>query len=310
MPDPGPDDSPLPDDEGDEGDEGTGPEDGPDGFWASAISFISCLELVLLGNACEVNDAARRQSSRRLANFPCPRPQALRAVPRARRLWDVWKGPASAGPDGGVMAAAESLDESGSVAQPRSPAPSAGFGDLDEATVVARAQDGDLAAFEHLVESYSGRLFRLAFRLLNDRGDAEDVVQDTLTASWRALPGLDRSSAFGGWVYRTATNRCLDVLRRRSAHPEDSVDSLGLWPSPGLLSGDPHRSAELAAQFECLSRALESLPPDQRACWLLREMHDQSYAEIGAALGIGTGTVRGRLARAREKLAEAMVQWH
>lgn len=208
------------------------------------------------------------------------------------------------------MAAAESPDESGTVTRSRSTAPAPGCKGLDEATVVARAQDGDLSAFEHLVESYQGRLFRLAYRLLNDRGDAEDVVQDTLTASWRALPGLDRSSAFGSWVYRTATNRCLDVLRRRTAHPEDSVDLTGLWPAIGPLSGDPHRTAELAAQFECLSQALAELPPDQRACWLLREMHDQSYAEIGATLGIGTGTVRGRLARAREKLAEAMIQWH
>lgn len=211
---------------------------------------------------------------------------------------------------GAPMAAAESPDESGAVTWSRAAAPAAGFRGFDEPTVVARAQDGDLSAFECLVESYQGRLFRLAYRLLNDRGDAEDVVQDTLTASWRALPGLDRSGAFGSWVYRTATNRCLDVLRRRAAHPEDSVDSTTLWPAVGSLSGDPHRTAELAAQFECLSRALAELPPDQRACWLLREMHGQSYAEIGAALGIGAGTVRGRLARAREKLAEAMSQWH
>ncbi|MCC3265985.1 RNA polymerase sigma factor [Arthrobacter gengyunqii] len=211
------------------------------------------------------------------------------------------------------MAAAEVPEESGSVARLRPPASAGrfeGYAGLDEATVVALAQDGDLSAFEHLVESYQGRLFRLAYRLLNDRGDAEDVVQDTLTAGWRALPGLDRSNAFGGWVYRTATNRCFDVLRRRTAHPEDSVDSAGLWPAPDAMTGDPHRSAELTAQFECLSRALSALPPEQRACWLLREMHDQSYAEIGAALGIGPGTVRGRLARAREKLAEAMIQWH
>lgn len=210
------------------------------------------------------------------------------------------------------MATAESPEESGTYAQSSPalsdrPGPLAG---LDEATIVARAQDGDLAAFEHLVETYQGRLFRLAYRMLGDRGEAEDVVQDTLTAGWRALSGLDRSGAFGGWVYRTATNRCFDVLRRRMAHPEDSIDSPGLWPALAVSSGDPHRNAELAAAFECLSAALAALPAGQRACWLLRELHDQSYAEIGAALGISPVTVRGRLARAREKLAEAMIQWH
>ncbi|GAA3292869.1 RNA polymerase sigma factor [Arthrobacter citreus] len=211
------------------------------------------------------------------------------------------------------MATAESPEESGSFPQSMPPAWSgaaAPLGSLDEAGIVARAQDGDLSAFEHLVETYQGRLFRLAYRMLNDRGEAEDVVQDTLTAGWRALPGLDRSSAFGGWVYRTATNRCLDVLRRRSAHPEASMDANWLWPALAVQHGDPHRSAEITAELECLSRALAELPAGQRACWLLRELHDQSYAEIAAALGISPVTVRGRLARARENLAEAMIQWH
>ena len=211
------------------------------------------------------------------------------------------------------MATAESPEESGSFPQSMTPASSgaaAPLGGLDEASIVARAQDGDLAAFEYLVETYQGRLFRLAYRMLNDRGEAEDVVQDTLTAGWRALPGLDRSSAFGGWVYRTATNRCLDVLRRRSAHPETSMDANWMWPALAVQHSDPHRSAELTAELECLSLALAALPAGQRACWLLRELHDQSYAEIGAALGISLVTVRGRLARAREHLAEAMIQWH
>ncbi|MET4060876.1 RNA polymerase sigma-70 factor (ECF subfamily) [Arthrobacter sp. UYP6] len=211
------------------------------------------------------------------------------------------------------MTTAKPTEKSGTFAQSRIPSESrglSGLAGLDEATIVARAQDGDLSAFEHLVETYQGPLFRLALRMLNDRGEAEDVVQDTLTAGWRALPALDRSSAFGGWVYRTATNRCFDVLRRRSTHPEDSMDVAGLWPALDLPSGDPHRKAETTAQFECLAKALAGLPPDQRACWLLRELHDQSYAEIGAALGIGPDTVRGRLARARERLGEAMIQWH
>lgn len=211
------------------------------------------------------------------------------------------------------MATAESPEESGSFPQSMPPAWSgaaAPLGSLDEAGIVARAQDGDLSAFEHLVETYQGRLFRLAYRMLNDRGEAEDVVQDTLTAGWSALPGLDRSSAFGGWVYRTATNRCLDVLRRRSAHPEASMDANWLWPALAVQHGDPHRSAEITAELECLSRALAELPAGQRACWLLRELHGQSYAEIAAALGISPVTVRGRLARARENLAEAMIQWH
>ncbi|MCC3272174.1 RNA polymerase sigma factor [Arthrobacter zhangbolii] len=181
----------------------------------------------------------------------------------------------------------------------------------NEVSLVAMARGGDLTAFEYLVTLYRERLFRLAYRMLRDRGDAEDVVQDTLTAGWRVLPSLERDDAFGGWVYRTATNRCLDVLRRRTSHPQDMLDPDADDPHfratfPGT---DPHRTAEVSAELETLRRALSLLPTDQRACWLLREVHDQSYAEIGAALRISPQAVRGRLARAREHLAAAMTEW-
>ena len=183
----------------------------------------------------------------------------------------------------------------------------------DEAVLVAQARDGDLPAFEYLVALYQGRLFRLAYRMLRDRGDAEDVVQDTLTAGWRVLPTLQRGEAFGGWVYRTATNRCLDILRHRTTHPQDLPGTENLAGVPGTeqagRGADPHHTAEVAAEWETLRRALSLLPADQRACWLLREVHGQSYAEIGAALRITPQAVRGRLARARDHLAAAMTQW-
>lgn len=184
-------------------------------------------------------------------------------------------------------------------------------GFLDEVSVVALARGGDLTAFEYLVALYRERLFRLAYRILRDRGDAEDVVQDTLTAGWRVLPSLERDDAFGGWVYRTATNRCLDVLRRRTSHPQDMLDPAADDARflASFAGTDPHRSAEVSAELESLRRALSLLPADQRACWLLREVHDQSYAEIGTALRISPQAVRGRLARAREHLAAAMTEW-
>ena len=186
--------------------------------------------------------------------------------------------------------------------------------DLDEATVVARAQDGNLAAFEYLVEAYQGRLFRLAFRMLHDRGDAEDVVQDTLVACWRKLPLLMNVQAFSGWLYQMATNRCLDSLRRRTSHAEVILEPATLQTTadssaePGA-GGDPAREAEISVEIDSLAAALLTLPPEQRACWLLREIHERSYAEIAATLKLSEQTVRGRLARARAQLAEKMSPW-
>ncbi len=189
----------------------------------------------------------------------------------------------------------------------------------DEGTLVARAQDGDPRAFEELITMYQGTLFRLAYRMLNVREDAEDAVQEVLTASWRGLPTLHNADAFAGWLYRMATNHCLDVLRRRSRHPEPCIDVSGLDCGAGAGIGtgngaapgadDPPSAAVAAAEMRALRELVLGLSAESRACWLLYEIHGRSYAEIAAVLGISHGAVRGRLARARHELAEGLEQW-
>ncbi len=185
--------------------------------------------------------------------------------------------------------------------------------DLDEGSLVALAQDGDPVAFEDLVIAYQGKLFRLAYRMLNDRGEAEDAVQEVLTASWRGLPALQNVDAFGGWLYRLATNHCLDVLRRRARHPEPCIDVAQWdWTSTSSVAPadvDPPAAAEAAAEMHALTGLLRSISAELRACWLLYEIHGRSYAEIAAALEISQSAVRGRLARARHHLAEGLEQW-
>ena len=86
---------------------------------------------------------------------------------------------------------------------------------FSEATTVARAQDGDTDAFEQLVRSYEADLFRLGFRMLSDRGEAQDAVQDTFVLAWRRLPSLLDPEAFRAWIYQLMTRRCLNILRVR-----------------------------------------------------------------------------------------------
>lgn len=187
--------------------------------------------------------------------------------------------------------------------------------DPDQGSIVASAQDGDLAAFEYLVLAYQDRLYRLAYRMLNDRGEAEDLVQETFVAAWRGLPMLTDVNAFGGWIYRLTTNKCLDLLRKRSTRAEDSTDPDDMHARMGVSSSgppagpDPARETEWSARHDALTAVLNTLPPAQRACWLLREMHDRSYAEISATLKISPTTVRGTLVRARRRIAEGMSQW-
>lgn len=191
------------------------------------------------------------------------------------------------------------------------PAGSAPYpGGLAEATVVGRAQEGDLEAFELIVRRYQGPVFRLAYRMLGDRGEAEDVVQDCLVLVWRKLPSLMDAQAFHRWVYQLATRQCLSVLRTRSRRRTDATESDELEQGlPVDVTDDPAAVAEYNAQLTGLDAFLRRLPDEQRACWVLRELHDLSYPEIAFAMNLPVSTVRGRLARARQNLTKGMSAW-
>ncbi|KNC19869.1 hypothetical protein AC792_04220 [Arthrobacter sp. RIT-PI-e] len=187
--------------------------------------------------------------------------------------------------------------------------------------MVARAQDGDLQAFDWLITAYQGGIFRLCLRMLNDRQDAEDIVQETFISAWRSLPNLTVPQAFVPWLYRTATNKCLDDLRRRRRRPVEPTGDLGSDPYEDVESSrgrnavgapaslDPARQVESQAQMKALAALLQGLPAGPRACWLLREIHEFSYGEIAAIVQVPESTVRGRIARAKRFLAEGMEPW-
>ncbi|WP_158879427.1 RNA polymerase sigma factor [Amycolatopsis anabasis] len=176
---------------------------------------------------------------------------------------------------------------------------------LDDVTLVARAREGDVRAYEQLVLRYQGPMFRLAVRMLANRGDAEDVVQEVFLTAWRRLGQLQEDAAFVGWLYRTTTNRCLNALRARK--PLVEVDFEGT-ESP-VREAQPEQAAQVSEQLAALTEALKELTAEQRACWLLREVHGRSYEEIGEIVGTSSTAVRGRIARARAQLAEVMRPW-
>ncbi|MFF0149320.1 RNA polymerase sigma factor [Amycolatopsis sulphurea] len=176
---------------------------------------------------------------------------------------------------------------------------------LDDATLVGRARDGDVRAYEQLVLRYQGQMFRLAVKMLHHRGDAEDVVQEVFLGAWRKLEQLKDDYSFVGWLYRSTTNRCLNVIRAR--RPQADVD-LDLAESP-RRDARPEHAVQVSSQLAALNEALRGLTAQQRACWLLREVHGRSYDEIGEIVGANPAAVRGRIARARAQLAEEMKPW-
>lgn len=184
---------------------------------------------------------------------------------------------------------------------------------LVQAALVAAARRGDVGAFEQLVHRHQREVFRLAHRLLGDRGEAEDAVQEIFLLIWRRLPTLADPLAFPIWSRRLATRCCLDLLRARSRRrsdvglPAEELDGRGevcASRSPG-----PEDLVQTTGGIRSLGRLVAALPAEQRACWVLRELHDLTYPEIAEAVGAPVTTVRGRLARARRTLAEGMAGW-
>jgi len=187
--------------------------------------------------------------------------------------------------------------------------------------LVLRAQDGDVAAFEQLVDRHQGRLFRSAYLLLGDRQEAEDVVQDTLVQAWKRIGLLEEPAAFRGWISRICTRRATDVVRRLArratrAHADEELELVadGAPDGDSLRGGigrtpDPARSAEVNAQLRALTDVLDKLEPDLRTAWVLREVEELPYREIAHITGGSEATVRGRLARARRQIFDRMEGW-
>ena len=179
---------------------------------------------------------------------------------------------------------------------------------FDIVTLVVRAREGDIDAFEALVDRYETKLLRFCLRTLGDRHDAEDVVQDTLVQAWKSMNALSEPAAFGTWIYRLASNKCTDLLRRRMARPFDAQDpdDMGIH-ADGRASVE--NSVEARTALEHFSTVLQTLSSEQRVTWVLHQMEGLSYAEVAATLGISEGSVRGRIHRARTAIMEGMEGW-
>lgn len=175
--------------------------------------------------------------------------------------------------------------------------------ELDEATLLVRAQEGDAAAFEALARRHQTALYRLAVRVLGDPVEAEDALQDGLLDAWRRIGRFRGEATFSTWMYRIVTNRCLAALRRRRPVLLDRVDVT--VPAPDT----PERAAEVNAGLVELGRAVRALSDDQRVCWVLRELEGLAYSEIAHITGASEDAVRGRIHRARLRLVEVMRPW-
>ena len=181
--------------------------------------------------------------------------------------------------------------------------------DLTDEELVERAQSGNSRAFEALLRRHQRSMFGTSLRLLSQDSDAEDAVQEAFIASWRRLPEFRADAQFSTWLYRIVTNRSLNELRRRKPTQPLEPDTDGAETAVVVDTANPAAHAEQTALIEALQAALAELPEALRVCWILRELDHRSYDDIADIVGVPEPTVRGRIARARVKLADVMKEW-
>lgn len=184
---------------------------------------------------------------------------------------------------------------------------------IDEKKCIQRAARGDADAFEEIVKKYQNQVFNLCFRMTGNREDAADMTQETFLKVWKHLDSYRFDSSFSTWLYRLASNCCLDLLRSQKRKPTISltveneneeeqildVQDDSLTPEEELIAQD---------ERERLNQAMMSLEEEQRQILTLRVVNDLSYGEIAEILTIKEGTVKSRLSRARENLRKKLLE--
>ena len=190
-----------------------------------------------------------------------------------------------------------------------------GEGDFNgDAALVERALDNDLAAFEQLVTRYQTKIVAYATRMLNDQDEGEDVAQEVFIKAYRSLESFRGASSFSTWLYRIATNLCIDRVRKKKRSPQqaysldeplDKEEERGGRDVPDL-SAEPSRNVEREELRVQVRAKLAEMPEKLRAVLLMCDIQGMAYEDIARSLECPVGTVKSRLFHARADLARRL----
>jgi RNA polymerase sigma-70 factor (ECF subfamily) len=182
---------------------------------------------------------------------------------------------------------------------------------VDEKQLIQQAGQGDEAAFEQLVRQHQKTVYNLCLRMTGDREESFDLAQETFLKAWHAISLFQFDCKFTTWLCRIASNTCIDHLRKQRRKKQISLTQLDDEDTPyeRLIaddSQDPALLAERAEDHRQVQAVFARLPEQDRLILSLRAVEDMSYQEIGEALDLKPGTVKSRIARAREKVRRSL----
>jgi len=169
-------------------------------------------------------------------------------------------------------------------------------------SLVNAARDGDVGAFEQLVELHQHEVFGLAIRLVGDREMAADVAQESMIRAWRALPKFRGDAAFSTWLHRITVNTAWTLRSRSKRNSADPLETVGDVADGSWLT--PERAGETVMLREALRKALTRLPEVHRTLVVLKDVEGWTHGEIAETLGISVTAAKVRLHRAHVKLRD------
>ncbi|MBE5040370.1 RNA polymerase sigma factor [Ructibacterium gallinarum] len=184
----------------------------------------------------------------------------------------------------------------------------------DEKQLIQQAQQGNPVAFEQLIAEHQKRIFSIAYRIAGNSDDAADMAQEVLVKIFKNINKFKGDSKFSTWIYRVATNTCLDELKRIRRHPSYSLDQ-EIDTEEGSISAEieddaptPEESAERKAVRDAVNIAIARLGDDHKKVIVLRDLQGFSYEEIAKIMNCSEGTVKSRISRARSQLKKILQQ--
>ena len=173
--------------------------------------------------------------------------------------------------------------------------------------LLENARDGDLGAFNDLVVCYQDQLFALIVRMVPDRDQASDCVQEAFFSAFRNLKGF-RGGSVKSWLSRIAINAAMDTQRARKRRPVQPYPELDdeSWQPPAGIDADPVTTALTTERHRAINEALATITDDQRAAIVLFDVEGFDYAEIAEMTGVSLGTVKSRIHRGRLSLRDRL----
>lgn len=174
---------------------------------------------------------------------------------------------------------------------------------VSDAELIRECRNGSIEAFEQVVGRYKQFAFKIAYGMLGNDRDAEDMVQEAFITVYRQIKGLRSENAFSSWLGKIVTNLCLRKLQKSIGSAAVSLEALEERQAPAVGGEDPFKAADLQHDVR---EALLKLPVDYRVVIVLRDLQGYPYNEIAEITGIPLGTVKSRLHQARTMLAELL----